>query len=354
MAAITMTAERGGAASTDSSGGPAQVNAALRLLLVGDVMIGRVVNETLRGVAPGYPWGDTKYLFRESDWRACNLECVISDLGTPWSATPKVFHFRSDAKNVAVLKEAGIDAVSLANNHTLDFGYAAMNQMLELLDHAGIGHAGAGPNLGASTQPAICDVKGTKIGLVAFTDNQPEWEAGSDRAGVFYLPIDADDERARLLLRTVHEAKRAVDILVVSAHWGPNWGYAPLAGHVKFGRHLIDAGADIVFGHSAHVFQGIELYKGRPILYCTGNYVDDYAVDETERNDESFVFVLDFVANRLSRLRLYPTVITDCQVRLASGDRARAIASKMSSLCAAFGTPAQWNGRDLVLEIKTR
>ncbi|MGD0290469.1 MAG: CapA family protein [Candidatus Binataceae bacterium] len=349
-----MTPERSGPASIPSSGEQAQVNADLRLLLVGDVMIGRVVNEMLRSGPPGYLWGDTKHLFRESDWRACNLECVISDIGSPWNATPKVFHFRSNAKNITVLKEAGIDAVSLANNHTLDFGYAAMGQMLELLDRAGIRHAGAGPNLDASTRPAICDVKGAKIGLVAFTDNQPEWEADANCPGVFYLPIDADDERARRLLETVREAKRAVDILVVSAHWGPNWGYKPLAAHVKFGRLVVDAGADVVFGHSAHVFHGIELYKGRPILYSTGNFVDDYAVDETERNDESFVFTLDFVANRFFRLRLYPTVIADCQVQLASGDRAKRIASKMARLCTAFGTPAQWNGQEQVLEIKIR
>lgn len=349
-----MTPERNAPASVASSGGPAQLDAGLRLLLVGDVMIARVVNEMLRGVPPGYPWGDTKYLFRESDWRACNLECVISDLGSPWNATPKVFHFRTDAKNIAVLKEAGIDAVSLANNHTLDFGYTAMGQMLELLDRAGIRHAGAGQNLEASTRPAVCDVKGTKIGLIAFTDNQPEWEARTDCPGIFYLPIDADDERARLLLQAVREAKRAVDILVVSAHWGPNWGYKPLAAHVKFGHHLVEAGADVIFGHSAHVFQGIELYKERPILYSTGNFVDDYAVDETERNDESFIFMLDFVANRFSRLRLYPTEISDCQVNFARGDRAKEIASKMAPLCAAFGTLAEWNGRELVLEIKAR
>src|ERR1019366_8000560 len=90
--------------------------------------------------------------------------------------------------------------------------------------------AGAGPNLDASTRPAVWDVKGTKIGLVAFTDNQPEWEAETNCPGVFYLPIDADDERARRLLQTVREAKRAVDILVVSAHWGPNWGYKSAGG----------------------------------------------------------------------------------------------------------------------------
>src|SRR5450759_4410297 len=93
----------------------------LKLLLAGDVMLGRLVNEILEVELPAYPWGDTLPLFQDADVRLCNLESVISDRGTPWSATPKMFHFRSDAKNVAVLNAAHIDAVSLANNHVLDY-----------------------------------------------------------------------------------------------------------------------------------------------------------------------------------------------------------------------------------------
>ena len=118
----------------------------MRLVLVGDVMLGRGVNATLKQVRSEYPWGNTLPLFHQADWRLCNLECVMSDRGVPWSSTPKAFHFRSDAKNIAVLKAARIDAVSLANNHTLDFGYDAMREMLALLDTNDIKHAGAGLN----------------------------------------------------------------------------------------------------------------------------------------------------------------------------------------------------------------
>src|SRR5512143_1036996 len=98
----------------------------MKLLFVGDVMLGRLVNDMLKDEPPEYPWGDTLRVFREADFRAANLECVMSDVGEPWSATYKVFHFRTDSKNVEVLKKARIDFVSLANNHTLDFGYEAM------------------------------------------------------------------------------------------------------------------------------------------------------------------------------------------------------------------------------------
>ena len=244
----------------------------LRLLFVGDVMLGRMVNDLLRRVDADYPWGDTRTQLQAADWRACNLECVISDHGRQWSGTPKEFHFRSDAKNVAVLRAAGIDAVSVANNHALDFEYDAMLDMLRLLDRAGIQHAGAGADAAAAARPGVSVVKGMSIGLIGFTDNEPQWEAGPKSAGLFYLPVDLSDERAGALFETVRETRKRNDLVVVSAHWGPNWGYEPLAAHVRFGRALVEAGADIIFGHSGHVFRGVELYRGTPDHVLHGQF----------------------------------------------------------------------------------
>lgn len=324
----------------------------LHLLLVGDVMLGRMVDEVLRRTAPIYPWGDTMEILSNADWRCCNLECVISDRGEPWEPDYKAFHFRSAFKNLAVLKSARIDALSLANNHSLDFGFAALRQTLDGLDSAGIRHAGAGANLEAASRLAISALKGRKIGLLAFTDNEPEWEARETKPGVLYSPIDVDDEHAAHLFSLVENAKASVDLLVVSAHWGPNWGYQPPAEHPRFAHALIDRGADIVFGHSGHVFRGIEVYKGHPIIYCSGNFIDDYAVDETERNDESFIFLLDAGRDSISRLRLYPTIIDDCQARLAQGARAQKIASKMRELCVRFHTVSIWHAAERMLEVR--
>ena len=101
---------------------------------------------------PEYVWGDTLPIFRQADVRLCNLECVIADQGQPWSQTPKTFHFRSDAKNVEVLKVADIDFVSCANNHALDYGQQAMLEMIDILDKQGIHHAGAGKSLKQARQ----------------------------------------------------------------------------------------------------------------------------------------------------------------------------------------------------------
>jgi poly-gamma-glutamate synthesis protein (capsule biosynthesis protein) len=315
----------------------------MRLLFVGDLMLGRLVNDALRGRSAQYPWGDTLSLFQGADFRMVNLECVISDHGTPWSATPKVFHFRSDSKNVEVLKAAGLDAVSLANNHSLDFGYEALFEMLKTLEQHGIGHAGAGENDEKASKPVLIERKGTNVGIIAFTDNEPEWEATGEKPGVFYVPVDRKDRRAQKLFRVVGETRKRADLVIVSAHWGSNWGYRPQPNHIPFAHALIDAGADIVHGHSCHVTQGIEIYGGRPIFYSTGNFVDDYAVDEVERNDESFIFVVDIENRQINNMWLYPTMIEDFQARLAKMDRALAIAEKMKQLSQEFGTRFVWN-----------
>lgn len=323
----------------------------MELLLVGDVMLGRLVNRYLLRADPSYPWGDTIDLLRTADWRACNLECVISDRGQAWHPKLKAFHFRSDLKNLAVLRSAAIDAVSLANNHILDFGHDALWDTVAGLDGLGIVHAGAGDNLAAASRMAVSEVAGVRIGLVAFTDNQPEWEATDSAAGVFYCPIDLSDSRAKYLLSRVAQARTAVDLLIVSAHWGPNWDYRPPVEHPRFARALIDHGASIVYGHSGHVVRGIEIYRGCPILYCTGDFVDDYAVDDTERNDYSFVFVLEARAGKIGRIRLYPTIISGFQACHAPHRDAIRIVAKMEELCGAMGTRTVWREEAQTLEI---
>jgi poly-gamma-glutamate capsule biosynthesis protein CapA/YwtB (metallophosphatase superfamily) len=321
------------------------------LLFVGDVMLGRLVNAVLREQSPAYPWGDTLSLFYDADVRLCNLECVISDEGTPWSATPKVFHFRSDAKNIAVLKAAHIDAVSLANNHSLDFEYEGLFQTIGNLEDAGIHYAGAGITLAEASEPAIWEMKGKKLGLIAFTDNEPNWEATEEQPGVLYIPLALKDKRAVKLLELVSKTKERVDFLVVSAHWGPNWGYIPPAEQIPFAHALIDAGADIIFGHSGHVVRGMELYREKPILYCTGDFIDDYAVDEGERNDRSFVFVVETGGQAIVRLLLYPTVIDAYQARHARHEESRAMVATMQRLCRKLNTTTTWDEQEERLEV---
>lgn len=322
------------------------------LLFLGDVMLGRLVNRMLEKKPPEYPWGDTLPLIRKADLRICNLECVISDFGVPWSATPKVFHFRTDEKNIKCLKAAGIDIVSLANNHVLDFEYDALTGMLSILDREGVVHAGAGNNIKEASQPAMITIDGLKVALVAFTDNEPSWEAQDSLPGVLFCPIDIRDERAKGVFEIVRQTKAKADIVIASAHWGPNWGYRPRPKHIPFAHALIDAGADIVFGHSCHVFHGIEMYKKRAIIYSAGDFIDDYAVDEIERNDESFIFIVHTEGKRITGLTLHPTIISEFQASMAWVPRAELISAKMKNLCSEFGTKAEWNGKRHCLKVE--
>ncbi|MDN4643019.1 CapA family protein [Arthrobacter sp. PsM3] len=309
------------------------------IALLGDVMLGRLVNERLRRVGAEYPWGDTDSVLRRADLTVANLECVLAAGGEPEAG--KVFHFRSDPKNVESLRSAGIGMVSLANNHVLDYGVSAFREMLPVLDSAGILHAGAGLGRDAAQRPAVRRVAGTAVGLIAITDNQPGWEA--DRGpGVYYVPVDRTDRRVAELLALVGRTKARVGLLIVSAHWGPNWGSGVPSEHRELARALIGAGADVVYGHSPHIFRGVEIFRDRPIIYSAGDFVDDYAVDPLERNDQSFIFLLDTDGGTPRTLRLHPTVITDFQARLAGGS-SRQIAERMQRLSRHLGTAGSWD-----------
>lgn len=320
----------------------------MQIALLGDVMLGRLVNDHLQTVAPAYPWGDTLPVLRRADLRIANLECVLADGGKP--APGKVFTFRTDLKNVRSLLLAQIDLVSLANNHVLDYGTDALQEMLPTLDRHGILHAGAGTDLTSAARPAVCRVGGTAVGFVAFTDNQPDWEAAPGTPGVYYVPVTTHGQRVDQLLALLRRTKARVQLLIVSAHWGGNWGSDAPPEHRALARQLVEAGADVVFGHSPHVFRGVEVYRGRPIIYSAGDFVDDYAVDPEERNDLSFIFLMETDGGTPRALRLFPTIIAGFRVRLAVRS-ARDTADRMARLCGDLGTGSSWNASEGCLEI---
>jgi poly-gamma-glutamate synthesis protein (capsule biosynthesis protein) len=195
----------------------------MKLLFVGDVMLGRLANRALKVMPAEYPWGNTLDVFRSADARFCNLECAISDRGARWSPATKAYHFRSDAKNVEVLKRAGIDAVSLANNHIFDFDETALRDTLDILDRNRIHHAGAGCNAAEAEAPAAFRIGDKTAAFFAFTDNEPGWKAAEGKPGIHYLPADPEDRDVKQFRRLVEQAREKKDLVVVSAHWGPNW-----------------------------------------------------------------------------------------------------------------------------------
>ena len=315
----------------------------ITLTLTGDVMLGRGVAEALDyHMRPEEPWGDVMPLLDAADLRIINLECAITDNEQPWTRTPKVFHFRAQPSATETLRRARIDACSLANNHTLDFEERGLLDTLEHLDAAGIRRAGAGRNREEAADPAILTVPADdtrRVALLAFTDNEPPFAAGADRPGTNYLPVSLSPDVLRRVERAVsYVRQKGVDTVIFSNHWGPNMVQRPREIFRRFARAVVDRGVDIYYGHSAHVFQGVEIYRGKPILYDTGDFIDDYAVDPKMRNDWSFLFQITVEAGRFERLDLTPVKLSYARVDLATGGERETILDRMERLAAEMGT----------------
>ncbi len=291
----------------------------MKLALAGDTMLGRGVAERLdRDPHHELFAPEVVEAVREADLFVLNLECCISARGEP---TPgRVFNFRAPPWAADELARLGVDCVTLANNHALDFGPDALLDTLAHLDAAGIRVAGAGTDIERARAPAVLD----GLTVVAFTDHPREYAATTSRPGVaFGLPTSLP--RARPLL--------------VTPHWGPNMTTEPPSQVRRAAAALREAGATLVAGHSAHVFHGV----APRVLYDLGDFIDDYRVDRTLRNDLGLLFLVDLAGDRLEAI---PLKLEFAQTRAATGDDARWIARRFSEACAALGTEVrEENGR---------
>src|SRR3989338_2130228 len=307
-------------------------NNTITLAFTGDVMLGRLVNDyVVLGDKPlNYVWGDMLEPLKKADLTIINLENAIAKSGMPWNKTPKVFFYKADPKAIDVLKVAGIDYATLANNHVLDYEEEAFIETLQHLEKNNISYAGAGRNIEEAQRIAFLEAKGIKIAIIAFTDNMPEWEATKTKPGVNYIGINENNiEKVRKIIK---EAKNKSDIVIVSAHWGPNMRQRPTKAFNEFAHAIIDAGADIFHGHSAHIFQGIEIYNNKLIMYDTGDFVDDYAIDPLLRNDQTFLFFITISKSKIEKIELIPGLISYMQVNKAKGEDFEEITNKMIKL----------------------
>jgi poly-gamma-glutamate capsule biosynthesis protein CapA/YwtB (metallophosphatase superfamily) len=316
------------------------------ILLLGDVMLARGVSDFLESTEPADVWGDTLPLLRSADLRLVNLECCISEKGREFKP-PRVFYFRAIPKAIDALRSAGINVVTLANNHSLDYGPEALLDTLDRLDSARIFQAGSGASIEAACAPAIVESSGMKVGVVAFTDNFPEYGAGSDSPGTFYLPID-HGSLPKLSALIEQTRQIGADIVVVSAHWGPNMRRHPPQHFQEFARATIDAGADVWFGHSAHIFQGVEFYRQKPIIYDAGDFLDDYRVDPVERNNLSLAWWIEF--NDSIELAAHPVKLSFAQTNMAVDHDFDWIVGKLGELCGQMGTRVLQEGQRLLFK----
>ncbi len=311
----------------------------LRVLFGGDVMLGRIVAQYLGAHGADYPLGGIAARMSAADVTVVNLECAITSSTQPWRGAPKAFYFGAPPEAAQSLENAGVDLVSLANNHALDFDSEGLLDTLRHLDERGIAHAGAGLNKHAACSPAFVEREGVKFGMAAYCDHQEDFAAGDHQPGIAYLDL-ADEQRALAEIGKACNALRdnGAHWPILSLHWGSNWAERPSSHFVKLARAAIDMGYGVIFGHSAHLFQGIEIYRGRPILYAAGDLVDDYYVDPDFRNDHQLLFELELTRASLLRINLYPVFIGECRTEFAAGKQFDYIARRMTRLCAELGT----------------
>ena len=249
----------------------------LQLVFAGDILLSdHVLNAYQKaGNIGGVVDSGFRQVIDASDIFMANEEFPFSSRGT--AAADKQFTFRLPPEKVSMFQELGIDIVTLANNHALDFGTDALLDTCSTLDDAGILRVGAGANLEEAKKPVFMEVKGRKIGFLGASRVIPEgsWNAASNRPGMLttYDPS--------LLLEEIRTAREACDYLVVYVHWGIERDERPQGYQRTLGQQYIDAGADLVVGSHPHVMQGLEYYKGKPIVYSLGNFVFGSSIPKT-------------------------------------------------------------------------
>ena len=322
---------------------------AVQIFLCGDVMTGRGIDQVLpqpcdpllhedyassaihyvrlaeqangsipRHVAPSYVWGAALVEFNRTrpDVRIINLETSITRSD---DYAPKGINYRMSPENAGCLAAAGMDCCVLANNHVLDWGRSGLLDTLATLDHLQIKSAGAGRNLAQASAPAVLNVPGKcrvlVFSLAAVTSGTPRsWAATQESAGVNLL-TELSEKSATRIADQVGRVRQPRDVIIVSLHWGPNWGYEIPAEQRRFAHALIDrADVSIIHGHSSHHPKAVEVYRNRLILYGCGDFVNDYEGIrgyEEFRDDLGLMYFADFSPSStdLAALEIVPLQI---------------------------------------------
>jgi poly-gamma-glutamate capsule biosynthesis protein CapA/YwtB (metallophosphatase superfamily) len=366
-------------AAPAEDGAPTSPASLSTLLLGGDVMLGRGVDQVLphpgeptlreravhdartyvalaaevNGSIPApvdwsWPWGDALELFThlDCDARIVNVETSITTSAD--FAPGKGVHYRMHPDNVSALQVVRPDVGVLANNHVLDFGRRGLRETLGVLAGAGVRPAGAGRSRAEADAPAVVPTRHGTSRVMVFAFGTPssgipsDWAATEHRAGVSLTP-SLTDAAADDLCRRAAEMRQTGDIVVVSVHWGTNWGYRVEPDQVRFAHRLINGGIDVVHGHSSHHPRPIEVYAGKLILYGCGDLVNDYegiTGHERYRSDLRLLYLprLDPASGQLRELRLAPFQTHQLRLQRASERNADWLRAELDAVSGAFGS----------------
>lgn len=317
-----------------------------------------------RPVHPAYIWGDALEELERAlpDVRIINLETSVTRRDEYWPG--KGIHYRMHPDNVRCLTAARIDVCALANNHVLDYGHGGLEETLHTLRAAGIKMAGAGGSVEEACEPAVVALSDS-CRIVVFSAGvetsgiPPTWAARAASPGVHLLP-DLSDQTADRFLDHVRRSRRAGDIVVVSIHWGSNWGYEIPPSQVRFAHRLLDGAVDLIHGHSSHHPRAIEVYRDKLVLYGCGDFIDDYegiSGYEEFRDDLVLMYFphLDPVTGHLMALRMTPLRIRQMRLVCASPEEAEWLRNALARASQGFGSEFDLTSdRSLMLQVASR
>ncbi len=314
------------------------------LVAVGDVNI--------EGVK--YPFAKTAHILKEADLRFCNLEGPYFDgrgaiitWAPTWSPGPALPGGpRSGVKGLEYMAQAGFDVVQFANNHCLDYGPDAFVATLDNLDEYNIRYCGAGRNLIEARQPAILERNGLRFAFLSYASfykwtpgrhNKRQPGIASIRIEPFYEAPHVNKEEMAAMIEDIKDTKEKADIVIVADHWGMSGGHTLDVSQRAIGHAAIDAGADLVLGTHPHVLQGIEIYKGKMIVYSLANFV----FGTWQGGFESMLLNCSFSRNGMTSACFYPIVENERhqpEPPAADSEPFKAICKLMDALCRELGT----------------
>ncbi len=311
-------------------------------------------------VTPDYVWGDAidELARRRPDARIANLETSITRSES--YAPQKEVHYRMAPENAGCLAAAGLDVCCLANNHAIDWGTAGLLDTLAALDRLHIRRAGAGRSLEEAESPAIVDL-GNESRILVFATGaptagvSPAWAASADRPGVNLLR-DVSQASLDRIHQVMERWRRPGDVVVLSIHWGPNWGHAVSTGELAFAHRLIDeVGIDVIHGHSSHHVKAIEVYRGRAMLYGCGDFLTDYegiGGHAAYRGELGLMYFLTLspATREIERLEMVPTQMRRFRVARAGEAAAHWLSDVLDREGRRFGTSVR-RGRGGQLEL---
>jgi poly-gamma-glutamate synthesis protein (capsule biosynthesis protein) len=314
------------------------------LAAVGDIMLARRVGKKIESLGVDFPFEYVAGLLSEADLTFGNLESPISSLGT--AVKGKEVTLRAAPQTVGSIKKAGIDVVSLANNHAMDYGEAALMETMDILAHNGIIYTGAGANSAAARRPASFEINGIKVLFLAYSYR-------------FHMVVEAQQEhpgvaiaRGEDVRSDIEKAKECADIVIVSFHWGWEYSDHPDKETRELAHLAVESGANLVIGHHPHVIQGVEAYRGGLICYSLGNFIFDQRGTRTRRG---LILRCSIGRSGVQRGELLPVVIDalNLQPSLAAGEVAESILTELKRLSKQLGTTLELEANIAAIDLAT-